>query len=96
VQSYLVRVSDTSAPWNPGDPEDRVAVDATGRVVTVETGVARVRVRGRVVRASYGGVMLALVAQDAQAAPRVGDRVLVRLWADGCRTLERVVARAVT
>ena len=88
-------MSDTSAPWGAGDPSDRVAADSTARVVTVGTGVARVRSDGRTLRASYGGALLAAIAQDPEAVPRVGDRVLLRRWADGCSTIERVVARAV-
>jgi len=87
-------VSDTSAPTSAGDPSARV-VDSIGRVLTVETGVVRVRVGRRTMRASYGGPLLALVAQGPGQAPRVGDRVLVRQWPDDCSTVERVVARAV-
>jgi hypothetical protein len=88
-------VSDTTASASPGDPAGRVAADATARVLAVETGVVRVRVRGRVERVSYGGALLAAIARDPEAAPRVGDRVQVRRWADGCSTVERVVVRAV-
>ena len=88
-------MSDTTAPASPGDPVGRVAADSTARVLAVETGVVRLKVRGRSLRASYGGALLAAIAQDAEAAPRVGDRVQVRRWADGCSTVERVVVRAV-
>lgn len=82
-------------PRASGDAAGRVAEDATGRVLTVATGFVRVRVRRRTVRASYGGALLASIAQDADHAPRVGDRVQVRTWADGRSTVERIVARAV-
>ena len=87
--------SQTTASASPGDPVGRVAADSTARVIGVETGVVRLKVRGRTLRASYGGALLAAIAQDAEAAPRVGDRVQVRRWADGCSTVERVVVRAV-
>ena len=51
--------------------------------------------RRRKVRASLGAAVLARMAQDPEAAPRVGDRVLLRWWADGPVTVERVLARGV-
>ena len=49
---------------------------ACGGLVEVEVGLRRLR-------ASYDGDLLALVARDPAAAPRVGDQVRLRCWADG-------------
>jgi hypothetical protein len=74
----------------------RFAGSATGRVSTVETGVVVVVSRGRRLRASYGGGLLADMARCREAEPRVGDRVRLTCWADGHVTVDRVVARAVS
>lgn len=72
-----------------------LAGSATGRVVAVEPGVAEVVTRGRLLRASYGGCLLADIARRPEAEPRVGDRVGLTCWADGHVTVDRVVVRAV-
>ena len=51
--------------------------------------------RRRRFRASFGSALLAEICRDPAAAPRVGDRVQLRSWADGPVTVERVLARAV-
>jgi hypothetical protein len=56
-------------------------------LLDVEVGLTRLR-------ASYDGELLALVARDPDAAPRVGDHVRLRCWADGRTTVQRVLARA--
>ena len=71
----------------------QVAGDRTGRVVTVQTGLVRVRDRGRVLRATVGAELLAAMARDEAAGPRVGDRVRLRCWSDGRTTVEEVVER---
>ncbi len=86
------------APYIAGVSPDRVpdatvATDRPGRVLTVEPGLVRVRCGGRVVRATVGADLLAAMARDVTATPRPGDRVLVRTWADGRATVERVVVR---
>jgi ferric-dicitrate binding protein FerR (iron transport regulator) len=70
-----------------------VAGERTGRVVSVETGLVQVSCRGRLLRTTLGACMLAEMARTPQAAPRVGDQVRLRTWADGRITLETVLAR---
>ena len=72
----------------------QAAGEASGRVVSVETGVVVVSCRRRRVRATLGADLLALIAADPAETPRVGDRVLLRTWADGPVTVERIVVRA--
>jgi len=71
--------------------------ERTGRVVDVDEGILVVSFRSgtapELARVSWGGALLARVAADRSSAPRRGDRVLVRGWADGNLTAERVVAR---
>lgn len=74
----------------------RLAGSTTGRVTAVDTGVVEVVSRGRLLRASYGGGLLADLARDRDAEPRVGDRVRLTCWADGRVTVDRVVVRPVT
>jgi hypothetical protein len=62
--------------------------------VAVRDGLVDVEVAARRVRASYDGELLAQVARDPLAAPRVGDQVRLRCWADGRTTVQRVLARA--
>jgi ribosome biogenesis GTPase len=69
--------------------------ERSGRVVTVEPGVVVVVSRRRRMRASFGSTLLRQMAQDPEAVPRIGDRVQLRLWADGPVTVERVLARGV-
>ncbi len=71
------------------------ASDRTGKVLEVETGLVLVAVRSSTVRATLGGDLLAAIARDPHAAPRVGDRVRLRTWCDHRVTVEQVVARAV-
>jgi ribosome biogenesis GTPase len=69
--------------------------ERTGRVLAVVEGVVTVGTRRSTVRATLGAGLLARMATDLGAAPRVGDRVRLRTWADGPVTVERVLARAV-
>lgn len=62
--------------------------------MTVQDGLVDVEVGLRRLRASYDGELLALVARDPGAAPRPGDHVRLRCWADGRTTVQRVLARA--
>ena len=66
----------------------------TGSVVMACGGIVEVEVGLRRLRASYDADLLALVARDPDAAPRVGDQVRLRCWADGRTTVHRVLARA--
>lgn len=66
----------------------------TGHVVGCCEGVLEVELGLRRLRATYDGDLLALVARDPLAAPRVGDQVRLRCWADGRTTVQRVLARA--
>jgi len=67
--------------------------ERTGRVVDARDGILVVSFRSGTARVTWGGALLARVAGDRESAPRPGDRVLVRGWADGNLTAERVVAR---
>ena len=86
----------------PADPSCRrprlasvaAAGTRTGQVVSACDGVLEVVVGLRRLRASYDGDLLALVARDPHAAPRIGDQVSLRCWADGRTTVQRVLARA--
>lgn len=62
-------------------------------MVAVHEGLLDVEVGLRRLRASYDGELLAVVARDPHAAPRVGDQVRLRCWADGRTTVQRVLAR---
>ncbi len=81
--------------WPPRVVVAGPASDLTGRVLRVETGLVLVAVRSSTVRATLGADLLAAMARDADAAPRVGDRVRLRTWCDHRVTVEQVVARAV-
>jgi ribosome biogenesis GTPase / thiamine phosphate phosphatase len=72
----------------------QVAGEGSGRVLSVEAGVVAVSYRGRTVRATLGGDLLALMAGDPAEAPEVGDRVLLRTWSEGPVTVERVLDRS--
>ena len=87
-------IRDVAAGTGPRVVAAQVAGDRTGRVVAVRTGLVLVTVRNRVVRTTVGAELLADMARDDSAGPRVGDRVRVRCWADGRTTLEQVVERA--
>src|SRR5688572_28061255 len=93
--SYIAIVSAEKAAWTPRLVVSRPAGERTGRVVAVEVGVVHVVSRRRRLRATVGSVLLAEMARDPESAPRVGDRVRLRCWADGPVTVERVLARAV-
>jgi len=69
------------------------AGERTGTVVSVRLGVVHVVGEAGPVRASLGADLLARIAQDPSAAPRRGDRVLMRTWADGPVTVEEVLRR---
>ena len=87
-------MSAEKAGWTPRLVVSRPVGERTGRVVSVEVGVVTVVSRRRRLRATLGAPLLEAMAHDPQAAPRVGDRVQLRSWADGPVTVERVVARA--
>lgn len=65
-----------------------------GRVVRVEPGLVLCALGRTRVRATVCGPLLARIAGDPSAAPRPGDRVLLRMWGDGRVTVDRVVARS--
>jgi ribosome biogenesis GTPase len=91
--TYIASVSAEKAAWSPRLVVSRPVGERSGRILSVEAGVVQVRTRRSVIRASFGSGLLARMAQDPDAAPRVGDRVRLRAWADGPVTVERVVAR---
>jgi ribosome biogenesis GTPase len=95
LAAYPARVSVETAGWTPRLVVSRPVGDRTGRVVSVDVGVVEVVSRRRTFRATVGAALLQQMAQDRSSAPRVGDRVRLRFWADGPVTVERVVARAV-
>ncbi len=80
--------------WRPRLAAAGPASGRTGHVVAACDGVIEVGVGARRLRATYDGDLLALVARDPSAAPRVGDQVRLRCWADGRTTVQRVLARA--
>jgi hypothetical protein len=80
--------------WRPRLASCAPAGTRTGLVVAVCDGLLDVEVGMRRVRASYDGELLAAVARDSRAAPRPGDQVRLRCWADGRTTVQRVLARA--
>ena len=80
--------------WRPRLASCAPAGSRTGQVVDVRDGLLDVQVGLRLLRASYDGELLACVARDSLAAPRVGDQVQLRCWADGRTTVQRVLARA--
>ena len=87
-------IHDVGAGGGPRVVAAQVAGDRTGRVVSVRTGLVRVRVHHRVLRATVGAELLAAMARDESAGPRVGDRVRLLCWADGRTTVENVLERA--
>ena len=80
--------------WRPRLAAAGPASGRIGHVVAACDGVIEVAVGVRRLRATYDGDLLALVARDPSAAPRVGDQVRLRCWADGRMTVQRVLARA--
>lgn len=60
-------------------------------VIGEETGVVVCWTTRGVVRASWGGRLLAAVARDRAAAPVRGDWVGLRRWSDGRLTVEGVL-----
>lgn len=93
VASYIASVSAEKAGWTPRLVVSRPVGDRTARVVAVEVGVVHVVSGRRRIRATVGSVLLQEIARDPEAAPRAGDRVRLRSWADGPVTVERVLAR---
>ena len=93
--SYIAPVSAEKAAWTPRLVVSRPVGERTGRVVAVEVGVVQVVSRRRRIRATLGSALLAEIGRDPATAPRVGDRVQLRSWADGPVTVERVLARPV-
>ena len=94
--TYSAVVTTPSSPtprWRPRLASAGPASGRTGYVVTAHGGVLEVAVGPRRLRASYDAELLALVARDPSAAPRVGDQVRLRCWADGRTTVQRVLAR---
>ncbi|HET6626819.1 MAG TPA: ribosome small subunit-dependent GTPase A [Nocardioidaceae bacterium] len=70
------------------------AADATiGRVVRVDRGVAGVLTEHGLVRAGYGGALLAKIAAEPEAVPCTGDWCVLRAWPDRRSTLESVLPR---
>lgn len=88
-------MSADKAAWTPRLVVSRPAGERTGRVVAVQPGVVAVVSGRRRVRASLGAALLCEMAKHPGAAPRLGDRVQLRFWADGPTTVERVLVRAV-
>jgi hypothetical protein len=82
------------APQRPRLVAAQVAGERTGRVDSVETGLVHVSSRGRLLRTTLGADLLAEMARDPEAAPRVGDMVRLLAWADGRITVEKVVHRS--
>jgi hypothetical protein len=80
--------------WRPRIAAAGPASGRTGQVLAACDGVLEVAVGLRRMRASYDGDLLARVARDPSAAPRVGDQVRLRCWADGRTTVTSVLARA--
>lgn len=72
----------------------QVAGESIGTVLAVEPGVVEVSSRGRHLRATIGAELLCRMARDSDEGPWVGDRVLLRTWADGPVTVETILARA--
>jgi hypothetical protein len=95
VASYIASVSAEKAAWTPRFVVSRPVGERIGRVVAVEVGVVHVVCRRRRLRATWGSALLSEIVRDPAAAPRVGDRVRLRSWADGPVTVERVLARPV-
>lgn len=64
-------------------------------VIGEETGVVVCWTSRGVLRASWGGALLAAVARDRSAAPARGDWVLLREWSDHRVTVDRVLGASV-
>lgn len=82
-----------STPWDaalPGHDGGQLC-----RVLEVDGGIVRVLGAAGLFRAGYGGELLAEVARDSRSAPVAGDWVVVRLWPDRRRTVQRVLPRPV-
>jgi ribosome biogenesis GTPase / thiamine phosphate phosphatase len=79
----------------PGAPRPRPVPDdlRQGVVVRVDRGAATVESGGELVRAGWGGILLASVAGDPEGWPCTGDRVGWRRWPDGRSTVETVLPR---
>lgn len=66
---------------------------AIARVVRVADGIAEVRTRTGLVRASYGAAYLARIARDPATRPGAGHLVLLRTWPDRRITIEPLEGR---
>jgi ribosome biogenesis GTPase / thiamine phosphate phosphatase len=71
----------------------RTADAAAGRVVRVEDGVATVVTDTGTQRATYGGALLAELAEHPGRTPCAGDWVVLRSWPDSRVTLAHVLPR---
>jgi ribosome biogenesis GTPase / thiamine phosphate phosphatase len=71
----------------------RTADAAAGRVVRVEDGVATVVTDSGTQRATYGGALLAELAEHPGRTPCAGDWVVLRSWPDSRVTLAHVLPR---
>ena len=89
-------MSAEKAGWTPRLVVSRPVGERAGRVVAAEVGVVTVISRRQRLRATLGAALLEAIAQDGDAAPRVGDRVQLRTWSDGPVTVERILARKST
>ncbi|MDP9822753.1 hypothetical protein [Nocardioides massiliensis] len=79
---------------SPLPPDGELPRDcAVGRVVRISEGVAEVRTRDGLVRATYGAAYLARIARDPAARVRPGQLVLLRTWPGGLLTMEPVERR---
>ena len=83
---YDAATAASFAPWDAADA-------SVGRVARVDRGVLTVLTEAGPHRVTLGGTLLGLIAQDAVAAPCVGDWVVVRSWPDKRETVEHVLPR---
>lgn len=86
-----------SVGYTPQMARFAAAADAeVGRVVRVDRGLAEVLTEHGLLRAGYGGDLLADMARDPFAGPTAGDWVVVRDWPDHRHTVDEVLPRAST
>jgi ribosome biogenesis GTPase len=83
---YDAATAASFAPWDTDDAR-------VGRVVRVDRGVASLLTEQGLVRASWGGALLATVAHDPTEAPCSGDWCVLRSWPDHRLTIEHVLPR---
>jgi ribosome biogenesis GTPase / thiamine phosphate phosphatase len=81
--------------FRPEYADRRPPVDGMdwGVVVRVDRGAALVESAGELVRASWGGALVAAAAEDSERWPCTGDRVWYRRWPDGRVTVEVIGPR---